>query len=325
MIIWVDDELFNGAKSDIDLFSLLRHAAQRRHTLVISSSPSKMWCGTAPNFLAWQDNNLTTKLQREVLFLVERLRLISNNSVTRSKTKPIYVAENNKHTTGGCILNLEQAIRAVALPLHILVENQINDAAFLRTVMPIAWKNKLESWERSGELRYVQAGGITEMRRLLEFHREDAYAKKAFGLPSEIWILSHFLIYDHDGKDEFTVGGSTKDLEVVIRKTSISHHRTWRRTQENYLPQTSLIKIIDFRNMSEADAAKLKNLLTYHFDQDESIRHFSELPQLSQTRKFFKNEFEKNNNIPLWNPADFQTDGSWKEMTILAEAIAAAI
>ena len=324
MIIWVDDGLFDGTKSDIDLLSLLRQAAQRRHTLVISSSPSHMWGGKTPNFSTWQEQNLTDKLRREVSFLFERLRIISSNLVTRGKTKPILVKAQVLPDVNFCILSLEQAIRAVALPLHVLLENQINDAAFLRTVMPPAWMAKLEAWERNGELRYVQAGGITEMQRLFEFHRRDDYALKVFGLPANIWILTHFLIYDHDGSKESAVGKGTKDLEKMIGKTSIARHRFWRRTQENYLPKASLLKIIDVRLTGVEDKQKLTNAVESHFQFDGAVRHFTLLPTLGQ-KPNFKNEFEKPENIPFWHSADFEADDIWPEMTLLAEAIAAAI
>ena len=326
MIIWVDDGLFDGTKSDIDLLSLLRQAVQRRHTLVVSTSPSQMWNGNMPNFLTWQVRNLTAKLQREVSFLLERLRMISSNLVTRGKAKPIWVTMNVYPSGNTCILNLEQAIRSVALPLHILIENQINDAAFLRTVMPTAWQTKLEAWERSGELRYVQAGGITEMRRLFKFHSQDDYAQKAFGLPAKIWILTHFLIYDHDGSKESDLGDDTKALEKMIGKTSIAHHRLWRRTQENYLPKVSLLKIISARFTAQNDKVKLIRLVESHFQCEESVRHFAALPKLSENKSpNFKNEFEKPENILIWSSADFEADGTWPEMTLLAESIAAAI
>ena len=324
MIVWVDDSLFDGTKSDIDLLSLLRQAARRRHTLMISSAPSQMWNREPPNFSTWQQKNLTAKLRREVSFLLERLRMISSNLVTRGKAKPIWVTERDFPGVNACILNLEQAIRAVALPLHILIENQINDAAFLRIVMPPAWGAKLEAWERSGELRYVQAGGITEMRRLFEFHSQDGYAQKAFGLPAKIWILTHFLIYDHDGDKASAVGVGTNDLEKAIGKTAIAHHRLGRRTQEHYLPKASLLKIADLRLTGIEDKRNLTDAINSHFLCEESVRHFTVLPKLGK-KPNFKGEFEKSENASVWDSADFEADGIWPEMTLLAEAIAAAI
>jgi hypothetical protein len=326
LIIWVDDGLFDGTKSDIDLLSLFRQAAQRRHTLVVSTSPSQMWNGTMPNFLNWQKLNLTDKLRREVSFLLERLRMISSNLVTRGKAKPIWVTKQVFPNANSCILDLEQAIRAVALPLHVLIENQINDAAFLRTVMPIAWQTKLKEWEKSGELRYVQAGGITEMRRLFEFHIQDDCARKTFGLPASVWILTHFLIYDHDGKSKLVPGEGTKALEKVIKKTSIAHHRLWRRTQENYLPINSLLEIIKDRITSQAQKDAFTDAVICHkmFQPSAEGRHYAELPRLGDDA-YFKNEFTRQNNDRIWNSNDFEADGIWPEMTLLAEAIAAVI
>lgn len=220
LIFWVDDRLFASQKPDVDWLTLLRQAAQRRHTLILSSSPQTMWNKNAPHFNAWQQHNLTPKLREEVSFLIERLGFIASNLTTRGEVAPILISEQIVSDNKTCVLTLPQAIRAVSLPLHILVENQINDAAFLRQAMPPVWANRLTEWEKNGELRFVQAGGITEMRRLLEFHADDAKASQAFGLPARLWLLAHFLIYDHDGHHANQPGKHTKDLEQDMKKIS---------------------------------------------------------------------------------------------------------
>lgn len=324
MIIWLDDALFNGTKSDIDLLSLLRQAAQRRHTLVISSSPHAMFSDDKPHLTTWLAQNLTEKLLIEVRFLLERLRMISSNLVTRGKSRPIWVTEQSFPSPHACIVDLAQAIRAVTLPLHIMLENQLNDAAFLRTVMPPVWQAKLAAWESSGELRYVQAGGITEMKKLLDFHRRDANALRTFGLPSRIWLLTHFLIYDHDGKSKGSIGEGARALEKVLNKTEISRHRLWRRTQENYLPIATLHKIIAAKGNAPSEKAVIKGAVVQFANLPNAERHYAELPRLGESA-YFKNEFAKALNAKNFDPKDFEADGMWPEMTLLAEAIAAAI
>lgn len=323
MIFWVDDALFAGKNADVDLLTLLRQAAQRRHTLMISASPQTMWNKAAPNCSAWQQNNLTPRLQDEVAFLLERLGFISSNLTTRGEVAPIRVSEQHLHSDNACVLTLAQAIRAVALPLHILVENQINDAAFLRHAMPPVWRDRLRQWEQDGELRFVQAGGITEMLRLLEFHADDAQAKQAFGLPARVWLLQYFLIYDHDGKQEDQTGPHTKALEHAIKKYPLASHRLQRRCQENYLPQSRLLDIVK-RKLDADDTTTLTDAVNAHCLQAPAKKHYAKLPRLGKD-PFFKNEFSDPANAGIWDAADFEADGIWPEMVQLAEAIAAAI
>jgi hypothetical protein len=324
LIIWVDDALFAGQKPDVDLLALLRQAALRRHTLIISASPQTMWNKVAPNFAVWQQERLTPRLQEEVKFLLERLSHISSNLTTRGEVAPIRVSEQDAAGDSACVLTLAQAIRAVVLPLHILVENQINDAAFLRQAMPPVWRDRLTTWEQNGELRFMQAGGIAEMRRMLEFHADDEQARQAFGLPAKVWLLQYFLIYDHDGEQADQTGDQTKALERAIKNHPIAFHRLWRRCQENYLPQPSLLKIVVARELDADSEAKLTDAVNAHCLQAPEVRHYCKLPRLGDNA-FFKNEFFKPANAGIWAAADFEADGIWPEMVHLAEAIAAAI
>ena len=324
MIFWVDDLLFASKKPDVDLLTLLRQAAQRRHTLIISTSPQAMWHKNAPHFKVWQQANLTARLQEEVSFLIERLGFIASNLTTRGEVAPILISEQMASNEKNCVLTLAQAIRAVTLPLHILVENQINDSAFLRHAMPPVWADRLTQWEKNGELRFVQAGGITEMRRLLAFHADDAQALQAFGLPAKLWLLAHFLIYDHDGKQANQPDKHAKDLEQVIRAHPVAAHRLWRRCQENYLPHPALLEIIGLRQLAPSDAEFLKKAVNNHHQQDPTTKHYQKLPKLGDS-DFFKNEFARETNNAIWHPSDFEADGIWPEMIQLAEAIAATI
>ena len=72
----------------------------------------------------------------------------------------------------------------------------------------------------------------------------------------------------------------------MIGKTSIARHRFWRRTQENYLPKASLLKIIDVRLTGVEDKQKLTNAVESHFQFDGAVRHFTLLPTLGQKPNF---------------------------------------
>ncbi len=82
MIVWVDDGLFADASRDLDRFALLRAAAQRRHTLVISARPDDpRHLRQSPGFDAWL-RALPERLRAEVRMLCERTDRVSVTAVT---------------------------------------------------------------------------------------------------------------------------------------------------------------------------------------------------------------------------------------------------
>ena len=216
---------------------------------------------------------------------------------------------------------MEEAVRAVVLPTYVLVENAISDRAFLRRVMPPAWHARLDAWERAGQLRYENGGGITVMRAIVEKHGDDVYARQAFGLPSKLWCLVHVVVHDHDGDDADDPSPEARALARACRGAGLGgrSHELRRRDQEHYLPREALEAIAE-RRANGDDREKLMRKIGEHMAQGER-RHFEELPRLGRD-PFFKNEFD----APLaWSDEWFRRDGAWSEMTTLAETIAAAI
>lgn len=144
MIVWVDDRLFADDTRDVDRLALLRNAALRRHTLIVSAAPDDRYASRrAPNFDAWL-NALPERLRAEVNMLLERVCLVSANTAVRSTTRLLVCAQDPGASRDSCWLTLADAVRAIAQPLRLMVENQINDAAFIRRAMPPEWRLRLE-------------------------------------------------------------------------------------------------------------------------------------------------------------------------------------
>ena len=58
----------------------------------------------------------------------------------------------------------------------------------------------------------------------------------------------------------------------------------------------------------------------------EEIQQFGVLPRIKDSKApYFKGEFARYENHEMWRDEHFEADGVWPEMTILAEAIAAAM
>ncbi len=318
MIIWVDDRLFQEGACDVDRFALLRGAAKRRHTLLISADPRDTKATrAAPAFARWKDA-LPTRLQREINLLMECLAIVSANATTRGAER-LLVSAFEWPDVHGCRITLDEAVRAVVLPTYVLVENAINDGAFLRHAMPPKWRERLEKWEATGLLRYEQGGGITELRNIVEHHADDNHSRTAFGLPSKLWCRVHVVIYDHDGNDAEHPHQHSINLELACSRAGLQarSHRLARRKQENYLPRAAMEAIVEeiFKHLPRERETHLA-AMDAHFAQDDH-GHFQQLPN----EKKFKNAFARRHI--LWRDEWFED--VWPEMTKIAEMIATAI
>lgn len=325
MIVWVDDRLFQEGARDVDRLALLRGASSRRHTLIVSARPADSRHDRhSPGFDRWTAG-LPEQLRREVHVLRERLDLVSGNAAARGAKRLLVSEHTPQPAAPGCWVTMDEAVRAVILPTYILVENAINDRAFLRCAMPPLWRERLDTWERGGLLRYENGGGNSVMTLLLDFHASDENARQAFGLPTELWRLVHVIVYDHDGTSMGQPGEGARQLAEACKRPGLEHrgHRLERRDQEHYLPAEALRAIVNVRVTNNEQRTALMNAVATHMAKGAD-RHFSELPRLGDS-PFFKNEF----GAPLMWTAEsvewFQRDGAWPEMTLLAEKIAAAI
>ncbi|CAK8711710.1 MAG: hypothetical protein CDV28_11550 [Candidatus Electronema aureum] len=314
MIIWLHDRLFaNDRQGDLALLTLLRNAAARGHTLIISNSPNSPFHRRSSSYFEQWISTFPVRLEEELKLIRQQLMIVSANSTVRGTGRLLVSARKIPDGITGCQISLEEAVRAAAQPLYVLVENQINDAAFLRRVMPPVWSKKLLQWESEGKLRYEHSGGIDTMRNIVMFYTQDDKARLAFGLPAQIWQLGHFIIYDHDGKNAENPSQSSMDLKkICVQNRS---HRLLRRCQENYLPKEVMLAIIEKRITDPNDRIQRRIKIDQHCSGGDQ-RHFTKLDKL------FKNGFTEE---IAWVEDWFKNDGSWPEMTELAEKIAAAM
>lgn len=323
MVFVVDDALFDGRSRDVDLLALFRSAAQLRHTLLFASIPVSLAVSPrrdSPSFARWLAA-LPNRLQSEVKLLQERCARINAATIAVGNNW-IIVSRDVCTVANACRLTLEQAVRAAAEPLHLMVENQINDAAFLRRVLPPAWRQRFEDWESAGQLRYQNGGGLPVMISLVQYFTDDANSRRSFGLPGAVWKLVHFLIYDHDGDEPDRPGDAAGNLQRCCRDLGMErrNHMLARRDQEHYLPPEALREIVAKRlHTRPQERDDLLQKIEQHCKDDN--RHFAPLPKLGN-EPFFKNEFST--GLP-WSDRWFAGDGAWPEMTRLAERIAAAI
>lgn len=323
MIVWMDDALFADSHRDLDRLALLRNAARRRHTLIVSTSPAAPWSArTAPSFdtwaAAWPDG-----LRSELKLIRERLSIVSVTTLTRGAKRVLVCDRDPGPEHVGCRLSLEDAVRALSLPLHVLIEHQIHDAAFLRRILPPVWRTRFAEWERRGELRYEHGGGLSVMSALVKFHCKDESARLAFGLPAEIWRLVHFIICDHDGNRPDTPGPDSGELGRTCDAADLAGrwYRLERCKQEHYLPIPALRAIVEEQITDPNARERMTENINAHAAKGD-LRHFDPLPELGNTA-FLKKAFMTASGE--WPDQWFEEDGAWPEMTRLAERIASAM
>lgn len=334
MIIWIDDVIFSGTVAKIDCLALLRLTAMRRHTVYISTDPAitshKLTQQIAPSFFSWQ-KDLSANLQTEVGQLLEKVAQASANAVARASAQRVLVSTqqwsiNAPHFT----IDVPTALHALAQPLFILVENQINDAAFLRTAMPPDWRTKLQKWEQNGQLRFYQGGGITEIINMIERFSQDKHALAAYGYPAQMWWHLHFIIYDHDGRSEDTPSANSRKIGQLLQEAGKAGHghRLLRCSPEHYFPELAMNALLDaYRarsHVSDLDFARKNSDITTFYALASAKRFYAaNVPAISgkSLKKGFFSALEKYGVTvqDVW----FKQDGSYPEMRKLAEAIAA--
>lgn len=333
MIVWVDDALFGQAAAhDVDRLALLRGAFLRRHTLSVSSNPASFWPGSrrAEHLERWV-SCLSEGVGREVRLLLEGLAKVPVNATTRGGGRVLVSHRAVVRAAAGqaCVIDLPTAVRVVGLPLAILVENIINDAAFLLRVMPRHWRETLLRWERDGELCFEHGGGIATMRQILERFGDHGGSPEptppsipAEGpMPPNAWRLLRFLVFDHDGPSRAQPSGEAKRLARACLQHGMAgrFHMLRRKDPEAYLPEPALCELVELKVSDRDDRQRLMGELKEHFGHAPEQRDYRTLPGLGE-KPLFKNEFGRSD--VSWRD-DWFADAA-QEMTELAEMIAAA-
>lgn len=324
MIFLLSGNLFaSNQGKGIDLLALLRGAALRGHSVLVVDDPFGSSSIESREFESWVAR-LSIELQREVAWLRERVRRIPPNAVTRGATTIAVTAPvASNQVTQRIVLNLTEAIRLATLPLFVLVENGLSDAAFVRRTMPPRWRRKIREWEIAGLVRFEHAGGIGEMKRLVEHCSADGTTSDPLGLGPHSWRASHFLLCDRDSQDQN--GKPSKESGELQRacvraKMKDQLHILSRRDQESYLPEEALRAIVATKTgKNERDG--MLTALEAHLAIGNA-RHQTPLPKVGDT-SWFKSAFFQFESSIHWDDVWFERDGSDPEMVDLAEAIAA--
>lgn len=306
----------------VEIIALLRGAAMRGHTIQVVEDVYGYETRETGDLNIWVKGHKNT-LEKELLWLVERVHHISANAVTRGAISiAVSTSEEEFQPTSHIILSLTAAIRLASLPLFIIVENALSDAAFLRTVMPLRWKNKLTEWEKNGFVQFENGGGIDEMRRIVEY-LATGKTEDPLGLGFAAWKAAHYLISDRDSKDNDGMpSDAAQKLKKVCNEKGLKYrlYVLRRRTQESYLPRPALEAIINTKTDKIVREDMQKQIDVYFSDPKK--RNHDPLPKIGEM-PWFKNSFLTSSIN--WESKWFDDDKSGSEMIEIAENIASLI
>lgn len=342
MIFRVAADLFRpGGARAADLIALLRNAAVRDHTLWVVEDPAGTEIVESVVFDAWMER-LQPPLREEIRWVREALRRLRPHAVTRGAV--VIAVGERPAAPRWTWLDLGSAIRLASMPLLLMVEDGLSDAAFLRCVMPPRWRKKLDEWERDGVIRFEHGGGVSGMKRLVQYIAS-GHSPDPLGLGAEAWKAAHFLICDRDTQENGKLGSGAAQLSSELHRHNMQSrlHILKRHSQESYLPPEILRKLVEERTSSESQDEMRKHL-HQHLALKDDKRHQRKLPKLSGN-DWFKNVFLKAESdwrercerdgsgdemharaktSSDWREA-LESDGSGDEMRALAETIAAFI
>lgn len=126
---------------------------------------------------------------------------------------------------------LRDASRLAREPLSIILEDAVNDGAFLRAIADVARESGqrlVERLERAW-LRLAHGGGIDSIPRLLRALEEAPVEQRRC-----------VVVVDHDGETPDAPSQSSRRVEEVCREYDVPFVRLRRRAIENYAPREAL-------------------------------------------------------------------------------------
>jgi hypothetical protein len=136
MIVIVDERLFQGdCATDVERLALLSSAAFRSHGLVCQAAPRRAVASDAPCPIEQWRSTLNSRLQREARHLLDAIRCSMDSTAYGADR---LLVSSRWDSRGECVVPLDVALKLLAEPLHILVEDG------LRGLPPIWWTPRHE-------------------------------------------------------------------------------------------------------------------------------------------------------------------------------------
>jgi len=299
MIFHVDQALFASNADCAQLVSLLRHAGEGRHLVVLKPAFSQN--GSAP-VNAWLDSLVTAAQLPQVpptsarVLLRQGLINALNRSMTALPSSTCKVEAEVEDRPQSFWerqiprLNLDDALMLAEAPLRIVVENRRNDGAFVGHIIPAPRRAAFERALNRGWLRFEHGGGDDVI----------GYAQALADHPNE--VLRAWALLDSDASAQNKPSTKALARRTALVNAKVNVHLLERRAIENYLPPSVVF-----------DWAKLPSGRNKAQERKERRAAAEKLQQLTVAQKHYEKlkELLGSDAGPLYRDPQLQFPAGW--------------
>ena len=209
-----------------------------------------------------------------------------NRFVTENKKVDYFVSTNNNADN---IFNLDEAIRFFNEPVLIVLENDLNDAYFVDTLITHFRKKskKIRKHKDEGWLKYKNAGGANNIPNtiisvLKTFENLSKDNKK---------YLRGIVIFDSD--KEYPEMSLKPDKQKIIDfciDNGIKYHILEKREMDNYIPDEIIERVADFNEDNYLKAyLNFSQIQKDYFDLEKGFKNKNFTSLSNGIQKFYDN------------------------------------
>lgn len=219
MKITIDDALFANPSAHVDLSLLVGRGKMRRFRVM----PDDL---NGPGVSSW--------LQAQSVRVADDYRTIFDIAVELDSRSPSLITVKVEDTSTSIWtslpirLTLSDAIGLTQRPFSIVVENRVNDRAFLLAVASQEARRELVELEKEGTLQFENGGGVGTMVQTLTADLDSA---ERSAIP-----ISKFFLFDSDALSPDEPSAQSESLRRLCASLRIPHYQLRRRAIENYIP-----------------------------------------------------------------------------------------
>ncbi len=232
MRVVVDAAVFDDPGDEaLALLDVLATGVEGRHVVVIDP-PLRTSATAQASFARWVERLLAPggSIARSLTEHYLRASTRDDRVSGRTEVRVVVAKHSAWNVTPPCV-TLEDARRLVREPLAIILEDAVNDGAFLLTLSEVAGdagrrlrERLLRAW-----LRVAHGGGIDSIPRLLRA-LDEAPAQR----------LRCQVVVDHDGDSPDNPSRKSRFAQEACDEYSVPFLRLRRRAIENYAPREAL-------------------------------------------------------------------------------------
>jgi hypothetical protein len=241
MRVIIPDEVFGEDDvRPLELLDIVAFAYEGRHRVVVEPLLTDGLDATShSNFSSWL-TGFPADLADDILTAIRQgteEALSENRAKDEIEVASIAVSDWESDPPR---LTVSDARVLLGHSLHLLVENALNDAAFLKTMFRRLlgteyWEPLEEAFEQKWA-RFEHGGGLGDMKNRVEELEERPIER-----------LRTWVMFDSDAPEPGRPSDDSENLREACENCALDHHQLRRRAMENYLPQKALHGGVDVR------------------------------------------------------------------------------